>query len=416
MTIPFLDMTLEAPSLNMERGLSLFSLAPQMDHVPSLERQEALVQAFQTEAPDFKATFKRFPSRAFKRLSLKDAETLLLDLVQDAYLADVLHLHLDWYCYLGRFSQYQAMGLWMHVFQLFRDKPLFLFGHEVPTFLNNPLMVKERAIWQQWFKHFKETPHHQLVLHQPSMKTAWLDVGFPEERLLILPNLLHLKEERASFPIQPTLFHTIKDRFSQGQKKLFTKASSKENPFILGFIPHDEDNDSVARLIDAFLALPNHVVLLVMGGSHAQRPEFRWEHALLEAIQTHGLADRVLMTGRVQPDEEVTYLNVCDVVYVAHHHQNDALQRTIYNVLQEGKPLFLPAESETVQGLAVLFKDAWQTSAIVQIASREDLLQACASFEKRHPDVSQEAVLNAMGLEALTARYLQQYQSLLSIQ
>ncbi len=410
MTTPFSARTPDMPTLQPTDSLSLFSLAPQMDYVPSPEMQEAVLQALKAKSPHLNAQFKRFSSRAFKRLSLKDAEALMLDLVQDAYLADVVHLHLDWFCYLGRFSQYQAMGLWMHLFQLFRDKPLLLFGHEVPTFLSNPLMVKERAIWQQWCEHFKETPHHHLILHQPSMKTAWLDVGFPEERLLILPKLLHLKEKQATFPIQPKLFHTVKQRFQQGQKQVLSSSQKSQKPYILGFMPDDEDNDSLFCLKEALLKLPENVVLLVMGGTDAKRPAFRWEQALLDIIQANDLGHRVLITGAVQAEEASTYLNVCDAVYLAHRHQSDDLQQRVYQVLHQNIPLFLPADSETVQGLAMLFQDAWQKSDITHMASSQDLVDACLRRDTTLKAQKHEGLLlQSMGLEVLLERYLNLY-------
>lgn len=418
MSSPLQNVTLDAPVFQPALGMSLFSLAPQMDYVPSSETQDAVVRVLQAKCPQFKAQFKRFSSRAFKRLSLKDAEALILDLVQDAYLADVVHLHLDWFCYLGRFSQHQAMGLWMHLFQLLRDKPLLLFGHEAPTFLSNPLMVKEGARWQQWCEHFRETPAHYLVLHQPSMKKAWLDVGFPEGKLLTLPKLLHLEEKQTTFPIQPHLFHLVKQRFKQWQKHQSTFTSNLESPetplYIVGFIPNDEDNESIPRLKEALLNLPKQVVLLVMGGSHAQRPAFRWEQALLEAIETHDLGHRVLITGAVQAEEEVTYLNLCDAVYVAHRHQSDDLQESVYKVLQAGKPLFLPAESETVQGLVVLFQEAWQASASSLIASSPDLVEACLDHMAGIPFLRNVALFKSMSLESVAEQYWTLYQKLIS--
>jgi hypothetical protein len=411
---PLQNRTLDVSTLKLAKGMSLFSLAPQMDYVPSIETQDAVLNALKVKSPHFKAQFKRFSSRAFKRLSLNDAEALMLDLVRDAYLADVLHLHLDWFCYLGRFSQHQAMGLWMHLFQLFRDKPLLLFGHEVPTFLSNPLMVKERTLWQQWCEHFSEMSRHYLLLHQPSMKQAWLDVGFPEEKLLILPKLLHLEEKQTTFPIQPQLFHLVKQRFKLTQKQQNPPASKA--PYIVGFIPSDEDNDSIPRLKEALLNLPNNVVLLVMGGSHAHRPAFRWEQALLEAIATHDLGHRVLMTGAVQAEEEATYLNVCDVDYVAHRHQSDDLQDVLYKVLKAGKTLFLPAESETVQGLALLFQEAWQASVPTSIASSQGLLEACLLHMDEIRFLNNNGLVQAMSLEAVAERYLTLYETLLSSQ
>ncbi len=77
--------------------VSLFSLAPSMNHVPTPEIQEAFLSVLQSQNPNFKAIFKRFSSRAFKRLNLKEAEALLMNLIEEGFSADVLHLHLDWY-------------------------------------------------------------------------------------------------------------------------------------------------------------------------------------------------------------------------------------------------------------------------------------------------------------------------------
>jgi hypothetical protein len=384
----------------------LFSLAPHMDHVPSPAVQGEFLNALQAYVPDFHASFIRFPARTFKRLSVKEAETALLDLVQDAFTADVLHLHLDWYCYLGRFSPHHAMGLWMQLFQIFRDKPLLLFGHEVPTFLDNPLMIKERVVWQQWCEHFRDTPHHRLLLHQPTLQSRWESLGFPVNRIQCLPKPLVSQTSQNLFPVDPHLYHVVKKRLQQGQVAQETLSPLQ----VIGFIPHEEDTDSVFVLRDLLLQAPPHVVLLVMGGSNPHRPEFPWEQALLKIIQDEALSSRILMTGPVTPREEITYLNLCQAVYVAHRHQVDALQRKIQDCLQQGVPVWLPSESDTVQGLRCLFQDSWQNTCIRELDAAA-LGEAASTLLEVSP-LPGRPLLQAMQADSIALRYLKQYHEL----
>ncbi len=385
---------------------SLFSLAPSMDHVPTPETQEAFFGVLQAQNPAFKATFKRFSSRAFKRLNLKEAEALLLSLVEEGFSADVLHLHLDWFCYTGRFAPFQTMGLWMQLFQIFRDKPLLLFGHELPSFLNHSLMVKERAIWKQWCEHFEATPQHRLVLHHPHHAMAWQAFGLPLESIRFLPKPMDAHKVPERYPIQPSLYALVKNRLQ----------ASVERPVqVIGVIPSDDDPTSLALLTDALTQMPEHIKCLVLGGSQAQRPQFKWEQDLLPLIQTKQLASRMVLTGEVHESEQHSYINACDLFYLCHRHHLDDFQRQIHGVLSEAKPVLVPAFSESVQGLHHLFPEAWRDTAVFKTGSvdaiREHILGVLnprqAEFQK-----SFTPLLNAMSLEAVTLQYWQQYRSM----
>ncbi len=385
---------------------SLFSLAPSMDHVPTPETQDAFLNVLQSQNPDFTATFKRFSSRAFKRLNLKEAESLLLSLVEGGFSAEMLHLHLDWYCYTGRFAPFQTMGLWMQLFQIFRDKPLLLFGHELPTFLNHSLMMKERAIWKQWCEHFELTPHHRLVLHHPYQATSWQGIGFPEASICFLPKPMDAKKLPERHPIQPSLYALVKNRLQSGLERPAQ---------VIGVLPSDDDPNSLTWLTDALMKLPEHVKCLILGGSQTQRPQYKWEQDLLPLIQAKQLTNRVVLTGEVQASEFHSYVNACDVMYVCHRHQLDDFQRQIFTLLSESKPLLVPTFSESVYGLEHLFPEAWRKTAIFKTSSADAIQEHVSGIlnpKRSEFQKSYTPLLNAMDLEAVTLQYWQQYQSM----
>jgi hypothetical protein len=410
--------------------LSLFSLAPRLEHHASGELQQAFAMALERVRPGTRISFKRFPARSFKRLNAESAERLFFDLLLGAEHADVLHLHLDWHATLGHYPMHQCLNLWLHVLKTQRFRPVLAFPVEGPLFLDNPLMIRERKAWAFLIEHFNETPHHQLIVHEELDYQAWLSAGLQPQALRMLPRPMAPHATEAPL-LQPELWHLLRQRLTQHERQ----------PFVLGYIPSDDDPAANTLILETLKQAPAHMRLLVMGGGEAQNPQYRWETHLLEGIRQQGLQARVIITGPADVSERATYLNSCQAVYLAHHHRMADTQTHLYEALLHAPHVFISKDRPAYQTLQHLYASAFQDAtlpvhslAMAAPAAPDVLLQALkplALFEKQpgsplrgtagpSPDKAasitafkaRTTLLREMELEGITRRYLNCYDEL----
>jgi hypothetical protein len=320
---------------------SLFSLAPKMEAIVHPEEQAAFLSAMQAVNPQFKPTFKRFSSRDFKRLSIHEAEALYMSLMAEASTADVIHLHLDWHSYLGRFPLHEGLKLWLHLLTAFREKPTVLFSNEAPVFLNNALMVLEKSSWLQLCAHFTNTSKHTVVVHDVRIHRAWVAAGFPEENLHFIPRPMPHESTLDAYPaIQPALDHLVKRRLG-----IDMRDPTPSPTRVIGLLPSDDDIPTTEGLIVALRELSSDHKLLVLGGSSEANPEHAWERTLLGIIANQQLQGRVIITGPVSLTERYTYLNACDALLLSDANDTYMLQSWVYDSVRMETPVLLGEHS-----------------------------------------------------------------------
>jgi len=384
-----------------------------MEAIAPPEEQVAFLLAMQAMYPQFTATFKRFSSRDFKRLSLIDAESLFIQLLSDATNADVLHLHLDWHSYLGHFPLHQGINMWVHMLTALREKPLLLFVNEAPSFLSNALMVLEKSAWKQLCGHFEHTAQHVIVVHDLRLQQAWLDVGFPKERLTFIPRPMPTDSKMAAHPaIQPALSHLVQRRLGIDSRRGITH-------HVLGFLPSDDDLQSTQSVMAALDTLPD-VKLLVLGGSSETNPQYLWEKTLLDLISEKQVQDRVIITGPVHLQERYTYLNACDALMISTSNEPDVLHPWVHDCLRAATPVLLEQDSSMMHYIRIAYPEAVNDPLLYSLDYTDTLSmqiqQALLASKKTDESLpsDQPQLASAMTLHALIHRYVDIYEQLIN--
>jgi hypothetical protein len=397
------------------KGLSLFCLAPRLEHIAPLEQQQQFALALARARHGTQATFKRFPARSFKRLSPEHADQLFFDLLMPSQQADILHLYLDWHATLGHYAMHQCLALWLHVLQTQRFRPTLIFPIEGPVFLDNPLMIRERKAWALLTEHLNDTPQHVVVVHTEAEHTAWRNAGLAETALRLMPRPMSFTPREAPL-LSPSLLHLVQYRLTSSEAP-----TPPRDRFTLGFFPTDDDLSVIDSVLETLHLLPQHVKLLVMGGGEANAPTHQWEHTLLQGLQQRGLQHRIIITGACTEAERTTYLNCCHAVLLAHHHADATFQAMLFQSLEQGKPVLVSSESNTTQTTQRLFPQAWEESPVYPINTQQEFsgtlhqLMQVPADDKHRLTRLHIPLVQAMQADAIAHRYLELYDTLLQV-
>jgi hypothetical protein len=400
------------------KGLSVFCLAPRLEHIAPLEQQQQFALALGRVRQGTQTTLKRFPPRSFKRLSPEQADQLFFDLLMPGQQDDILHLYLDWHATLGHYAMHQCLHLWLHVLQTQRYRPTLIFPIEGPVFLENPLMIRERKAWALLTEHLNDTPQHVVVVHTEADFKAWCKAGLAETAVRLMPRPTSFKPQEAPV-ISPSLLHLVRQRLNHDTTP--TASGKGSAPFTLGFFPTDDDLGMIEAVLHTLSLLPEAVKLLVMGGGEAHAPTHQWEGTLLQGIQQRNLQHRVIITGTCSETERSTYLNCCNAVVLAHHHGDTPFQMLLFQSLAEGRPVLVSGQSETVSSTTQLFQQAWEASPVYTIVPTQEFsgtlqhLMQIPPQDEHHFMRLHIPLVQAMEADAIALRYLTLYDTLLEI-